>query len=263
MRTVAVITLLDDENVISTIDSLLKQTVVPDRILVAYAGDDNWLFQEMKDYGGIVDVRKIYGSVGESRNQTLPLIDEDIIAFIDSDEIAFSDWIEKITKPIKDGEADYTGGKCIPFHRPVTKVERYVWEKEDELFANYDQLSFQMGNTAWNKKIFDQIGNFDKRIIWGGEDYDINIRATNAGFKGKYVPNAFLYHNPNIRTLSKWARKRYKYHTGSTIAYLKNNIDIKGKQRTMDIGSHPLDYLDLMLKVFAFVRGNIIWRRMK
>jgi GT2 family glycosyltransferase len=263
MKEAIVITLMDDPRVFDTVDSLLDQEKRPNRIFIADASKDNKIYNKLKKYKKPVEVHKIFGSVGESRNQTLPLIDEEVIAFIDSDETAKKDWLEKITKPIVDESADYAGGKCVPMYTPKTKVDRYVWEKEEALFKKYDQLSFQMGNTAWHRKVFDTIGNFDNRIIWGGEDYDINIRATQAGYIGKYIPEAVLYHDQGMKTLEKWAQKRYKYHTGSTVAYLKNNIDIKRKERTVSIGIHPLDHLDLLLKVFAFIRGNILWKKIK
>jgi GT2 family glycosyltransferase len=260
-RIVAVITLMNDLHVLKTVDSLLEQTRVPDHIIVADASKENYIYDKLKTYDSPVDVRKIFGSVGESRNKTIPLISENIILFIDSDEEAEKHWVERITKPLLQNKADYVGGQCIPLYPPETKVEQYIWRKQKELFENYNQTNFQMGNTAWKKEVFDNIGNFDSSIIWGGEDYDINLRATNAGFKGIYAPDAILYHEKGMRTLTEWARKQYKYHTGTTYAYLKNNVDITEKKSIINISYHPLDLFDMLLKTFAFTRGYLKWRK--
>jgi len=266
MKIVVVITLMDDERVLDTLYSLSTQSLKPDRVFVADASRDTELSDEVKswgkEYGLNVEVHRIPGSVAESRNKTMSFLDEDIVVFIDSDEVARKNWLYEITRPLFFEDADYTAGLCEPRYYLGTKVEKYVWMKERQLFEDYDQLSFQMGNTAWRRHVFDRIGNFDKRIIWGGEDYDINIRATQAGFKGLYIPSAILYHDQGMKTLSSWVRKRYKYHTGSTVALLKNSVSVSSKKRTISMGRHPLDMLDFVLKILGYIRGHRIWVNM-
>jgi len=266
MKISIVITLMNDKNVIKTIDSILEQTLLPNEIIVADAGDDKELYEKIKSYGGIVKIKKIYGSIAESRNKTIPMIKNEIIVFIDSDEKAPKEWLKKLIDPILKRDIDFVGGRTKNMYKPKNKMEEYVYRKSDfcydEIYKK-DVAKIHMGNTAWKREIFDKIGNFDEKLKWGGEDYDINIRALNAGFRGEFSDDAWVWHDRGMDTIGKWIRKRYKYHTGSTIVYLKNKIDVKKKEGSLSIGNHPLDYLDFLLKIFAFIRGNLKWRQMQ
>ena len=269
MKTTVVITLLNDWRVFDTLDSLLKQKLSPDEIIVADGGSEGELLKKLGEYeqkSNNIRICDIPGSVAESRNKTMDLITGDIIVFLDSDETAPPGWLEKIIKPILESKADFVGGKTIPMHKPKNKVEKYIYEKSEWNYNNiyrYDVSKVHMGNSAWKKKIFDKIGNFDEKIRWGGEDYDINIRAVQAGFKGVFIDEAWVWHDRGVDTLGKLFRKNYKYNIGSTIAYLKNNESRIKTKKAMKIGYlHPLELFSFFIKPFSFLKGQILYRRL-
>jgi len=269
MKTTIVITLLNDWRVIDTLESLLKQSLKPNEIIVADGGSDQILLKEIKKYSKKYNIIKFYdipGNIAESRNKTMKLIDTDIIIFIDSDEKAPKNWLIKIINPIIKNKADFVGGKTIPMRKPKNKVEKYVYKKSEYNYQNiykYDVSKIHMGNSAWRKKIFDKIGNFDEKIKWGGEDYDINIRAINAGFKGVFLEDAWVWHDRGVDTLRKFIKKKYKYDIGSTITYLKNNESkIKAKKAIKISFIHPLEFFSLIIKPFSYLKGQMLYRKL-
>jgi glycosyltransferase involved in cell wall biosynthesis len=264
-----IITLLNDWRVKDTLDTILNQTILPDEIIVADGGSKKDLLDYLNNYSKENEIVKIYdipGSIAESRNRTIPLAKGDIIIFLDSDETAPKDWLEKLVYPILKGEADFVGGTNIGMHKPKNNIEKYVYKSADINYKNVcidDPSMIPMGNSAWKKEIFDVIGNFDKKLKWGGEDYDINIRAIQAGFKGVFSLDAWVWHDRGMDTIKKFILKNYRYNIGTTVAYLKNNeLKSKKKGAIKLIYIHPLEFFKLFIKVFSFIRGNIMWKKL-
>jgi len=271
MKTSVVITLLNDWRVFRTIASLLNQTRKPDEIIIADGGSDKRLLDALHNINA--ENMKIYvllGSVAETRNKVLKKIEGDIVVFIDADEVAPSSWLQKLIKPIEDERADFTGGGTLPLYSPRTKIEEFVVNFDKWFYENVvknDITALPMGNSAWKMEIFDIVGGFDERLRWGGEDYDINLRAVQAGFRGMYVEDAWVWHDQShLNTIWKVIKKKYRYSVGATVAYLKNNAFSNKKRtavKTSVMYKHPIEFLNLGVKAVAFIRGWHEWRRME
>jgi len=271
MKTSVVITLLDDWRVFDTIASLLNQIRKPDEIIIADGGSNRELLDELHNSG--VTNMKIYvlpGSVAETRNKVLKKVKGDIIAFIDADEIAPPLWLQKLTRPIEKGYADFTGGGTRPLYPPKTKIEKFVADFDKWFYENvvkHDITALPMGNSAWKMEIFNVIGGFDENLKWGGEDYDINLRAVQAGFRGIYVKGAWVWHDQShLNTIWKVIKKKYRYSVGATVAYLKNNAFSNKRSmaiKTSVMYKHPIEFLNLGIKAIAFIKGWYEWKKIE
>jgi glycosyltransferase involved in cell wall biosynthesis len=270
-----VITLFEDIKVLKTLTSLKNQSVTPDEIIIADGGSEKEFIDTLTLFiknGNIKNNKVLFksypGNICQTRFQVIDNIKTDIIVFIDSDEVAPNNWLEKLTKPIREGKADFTGGKTKPISSPTSKYEKFVNNFDDWCYENivkYDMTANAMGNSSYSMKIFDKIGNFDRRLI-DSEDFDINIRAVKAGFKGMYVEDAWVWHNQaRINTFWKLITRKYRYSVGSTIVYLKHK-DIKRRSKkavkTSLLGyKHPFEFIFIFVKGIAFVKGYIDWRK--
>jgi len=102
--------------------------------------------------------------------------------------------------------------------------------------------------------------------VWGGEDYDINLRAIKHGFRGKFVKDAWVWHDQShLNSIEKVLKKRYRYFVGAAIAYLKNGKI--GAEKRVDLKKHfgffhPIEVVSLILKPIAFIEGYIRWRKL-
>ncbi|HEC92205.1 MAG TPA: glycosyltransferase [Candidatus Atribacteria bacterium] len=272
VKTSVVITLLNDFRVKRTLDSLLSQNRLPDEIVVADGGSKKEIFDMLHEYekkDGRIRIYVLPGSVAETRNKVLPLLRGDIIIFLDADEIAPSDWLSSLIKPIENGEADFVGGPTKSLKEPKNKCEEFVnnfsrWFYENVVSKDISMLP--MGNTAWRKEIFETTGGFDEKLKWGGEDYDINLRALASGFKGMLVKEAWVWHDQShLDSLGKIFRKKYKYSIGATLAYFKSR-DVRKKigraAKTSIMYFHPIELMNFLIKPFAFARGYMIWKKL-
>ena len=96
LKTSVVITLLDDFRVKRTLDSLISQNKLPDEIVVADGGSKKELLEMLHEYEKKDRRVKVYillGSVAETRNKVLPLLNGDLVIFLDALEQAL--WSRK------------------------------------------------------------------------------------------------------------------------------------------------------------------------
>lgn len=266
-----IITSYHDKKIHSTIESLLEQELKPDQIIIVESSDEQFyqkLHSKWSNKETIDFVRTPAGySVAEARNQALKAVKGDIICFLDTDEIAPTHWLKRITKPIRHNKADFTGG-------PTKNIGDYKYrdyfQKKEDYFYRYivskNPETIPMGNSAWKKEIFDTINGFDDRLNYSGEDWDVNIRAVKNGFKGKFVQNAWVYHDQSsLNSAKKIIKKKYKYNIGGAMAHIKNDWF---KERTSREGGIPfskqffhwLEVFDPIIKPFALIEA---YRRCK
>jgi glycosyltransferase involved in cell wall biosynthesis len=259
MNVTILITSFNDRRIEKTLESLRNQTKKPDEILIADGGTEWDIKSIAEKYGARLEI--LPGNVVETRQKALNIINSDIIAFIDTDEIAPETWLEKITAPILDGKADFTGGPT-KHYEPKTGAEEYVNELEDFIYKYQvpNNIGFlPMGNSAWKKKIFDDIRGFDLNISGGSEDYDVNLRALSKGYKGKFVEDAWVYHDhSDINSYRKLIKKRYSYLRATAKTYIKNKSLTK-RIRTKTGGriKHPFHYIEDVMKPIALIDALI------
>ncbi|MEM3206205.1 MAG: glycosyltransferase [Thermoplasmatales archaeon] len=249
------ITSYNDYRISKTLDSLTKQTRKPEKILVADGGSSWDIRSVCNKYGAVLEV--LPGNVVQTRNKALKLIETDIVAFIDTDEIAPEAWLEKLVEPIESGQADFTGGVAKHLE-PKSKPEIYMNKIEDYVYnvlVPSSMAYLPMGNSAWRTDVLRSIGGFDERIFGGGEDYDVNIRAIKSGYRGILVPDAFLYHDhSDINSYSKLLRKRYSYLRATAKTYIKNgSISYGIKSSTSGHIDDPFYPIETMLKPIALI----------
>ena len=253
------ITLYNDPRVVRTIESLKRQSIKDFRILVADGGSTDGSEKMAEDAGAEVHI--LPGSVAETRNAAMRFIDnEDIVAFIDSDEVAHVSWLERLVAPIMNDKADITGGPTEPLATPESRIERYINQRDRVFYHTVvpeNPYLLPMGNSAWRAKVIKSLGGFDTRFTMGGEDYDLNIRAFLAGYRFMFVKNAYLYHDQSgINDISIFVKKRLRYQVGAALAYRKNTFQPKA---TFKVSLHPLGILDMLLKPYAYLLARKTW----
>lgn len=259
MKVTVLITSYNDRRIINTLESLIKQTRKPDEIFVADGGT-KWDIKSLcEQYNARFEL--IPGNVVQTRNKAIKMINSDIVAFIDTDEVASTDWLKLLTEPIENGSADFTGGPAKHL-QPRSRAEDYVNKLEDYIYnvmVPRNIMYLPMGNSAWKKEIFDKLGGFDENIWGGSEDYDINMRAIEAGYRGIYISEAYVIHDhSDINSYGKLLKKRYSYLRATAKTYIKNG---KLMQRSREGFAakidHPFYIVETMLKPIALLDAII------
>ncbi|MFQ6012581.1 MAG: glycosyltransferase family 2 protein [Thermoplasmata archaeon] len=195
------------------------------------------------------------------------------VLFVDTDETPASpDWIREIT----DFQgADIVAGPVIPYE-VRNGGARYLADLEKELVVSIPQNPTVMltGNSAWKLGVFQQIQDrygyiYDEslwsrgdngaraaRVSYGGEDWDLNLRAARMGFRVRFNPQAGVHHDYSSITWTLALKKRYRYCVGGALAYLKNRQLLRRAGGALR-GS-PQVVLDLPIKTAALFRALLL-----
>ena len=280
-----VITHYNDLRIFNCLDSLFNQTRQPDNVLIADGGSFKQLERDIRDYikerrnyhfsimrGRCIDTRrKVVDTLVFNDNWIKNIYQTDIIAFIDSDEVAFGDWLENLIEPIEKGDFDFTGGFMLPasYRTRASLFLSQVINKQ-----KVDESYIAMGNSAWDVKIFRKIGNFDDSTISTAtdkdnvsgsyhvsDDFDINLRAIKAGFKGKIVEAYALHNQSHIDTYRKVMKYFYGQYVRTAMAYFKHKEPISKFTKASKKVHHPFDLFLILLKSVAFIEGWKMWSK--
>lgn len=226
MRTADVsvlLTVLNDARGVRALESLALGTVAPKEVVVADGGSRPELLAPYRAFASkapfAVRIENVPGSVAASREAAWARCRGGLIAFLDADEVAPPHWLARLSAPLEEGRADFTAGPTEPLvleHR----WDRYHASLDDWFYRTYvarDVVYAPMGNTMWRRAVFEALAKrdghvFDVRLGRGGEDFDVNIRALQAGFRGLFVPEAVVHHDySGLRGLRRTLRKKYQY----------------------------------------------------
>lgn len=279
LHVTVVVTLLNDARVARTLASLAVQSRRPDLVLVADGGSDARTLaavaSQAKDW---IRLAHLPGSVAETRNAAIRMLGEEpapearerVVVFLDSDQVAPSGWLARLVTPIEKGEADFAGGPTKPLGPPSGPGEAYLNAFEAWFYPHvvaHDLTKLPMGNSAWRLDAILAIGGFDPRLTWGGEDYDVNLRAASAGLVGAYVEDAWVHHDQGGRNdLRRLLRRKYRYNVGATMAYMKNGVlreKMRAAARNTVAFRHPYERWNVIIQPLALLRALTMARRLR
>ncbi|HVM44456.1 MAG TPA: glycosyltransferase [Candidatus Thermoplasmatota archaeon] len=275
MNVAVLVTQFNDLRVLRALDSLLAQTRAPDAVLVADGGSRLEVLEAMGRWAAehprlLVRVEEHRGGVAGTRASALRSLagKADVVAFLDTDEVAPPGWLAALVAPIEAGRADFTGGPTRPLAPPTTEGEAYLNDFEAWFYPNvvaHDITKLPMGNSAWRVDKLLEVGGFDERLRWGGEDYDINLRVVRAGGRGEYVPEAWVHHDQSGRNdLRSILRRKYRYNVGAALAYMKNGV-LRERMRASTAArfDHPWERWNLLIQPLALARALTLRRRVR
>ena len=144
----------------------------------------------------------------------------DIVVFITQDiEIRNEDWLEKLVKPIIDGEAEATFSRQLTKYDNIEKytreknypAESYIVSKSDVEKIGLRTFFFSDASSAIKTEIFKKLNGYDGKNLPISEDMYIAYKIIMNDYKIKYCADSIVYHSHKF-TL-KQLYKRY-YDTG-------------------------------------------------
>jgi cellulose synthase/poly-beta-1,6-N-acetylglucosamine synthase-like glycosyltransferase len=223
-----IVTVWKDPRVARTLDSLLAQSRLPDEILVDDGGGNDVVKKIAAEYAAR-DPRVRHldapGNIPESRNVALGVARGELVAFLDADEVAPPSWLEALLRPFADPRVGFTGGPTPGLPGTVTTVGAQYYDGYLRRF--YDTVArshvhaLPMGNSAWRLRLFREVGTLDTTLFRraASEDQDIAVRALAAGWRGVYVPEAWVHHDFTGLTTRSLLRKQRVYAEGGFVVW--------------------------------------------
>jgi len=179
--------------------------------------------------------------LGYSRNTGCRHAEGDIIAYLDDDAIAASNWIERITVAFRESASKVAviGGKTLP-----------LWESPppnwlNKRFTNYLSIidwgpeqrklntnEFLVGaNIAYRKEALVKVGGFPTflgrqgKVLLSGEESFVNKMIENIGCGVLYDPTIIVHHLiPRERVTRKWLTLR-SFWQGVTQSIIDNKLN--------------------------------------
>lgn len=127
--------------------------------------------------------------LSSARNSGIKAAKYDIIAFTDDDCLADKNWLRNIAEGFTDDSIGFVIGQVFYVKKD------YIGYFPERLVRNIG-AKWPMGcNIAYQKKVFDDVGDFEDRFFkYGNEDSEMAIRTIVGGYSYARSPNAIVIH---------------------------------------------------------------------
>ncbi len=250
-------------------DSILQQTLLPERIIVVYDTSIDDTFSVVQSY-----IMKypdlfmlVYGfgrGVGAARQVGLQVLESDYVAFIDGDDWYLENALETLFQGVS-----MTGAVCglVCKVYPNGKRQKRV-PSGIESTINYDTLKkgnpIAMSSTMFDARLVREIGGIDDNLPWI-EDYDFHLRIAQVAdynFIGKVTTFYTVYESTNLRRTyhySKWSAIVWRKHgfvnyhaiwravTSTVITVLLVPVNLLWKTRRRNTRIIQMEYIQILI----------------
>ncbi|WEV64330.1 glycosyltransferase family 2 protein [Bifidobacterium sp. ESL0732] len=253
---VAIPTLNAEQSIGALIESLKRQTVKPDEILVIDSASNDQTVSEARSHGASVTViNRAAFNHGLTRHQAVLKLPYDYVLFLTQDAMPANDqYIEKLIKPLIQNEhIAISSGRQIP--KPdARRFEQLVRE------FNYPPASFVRDRSdlsrlgiktyfasdvcsAYPRKIYMKLGGFDECNT--NEDMLMAAKCINAGYSIAYAADAKVIHSHNLSIRAQFKRNKEIGH------FLKSHQQMFNKTSELHEGK----------RMFSFIASTLIRER--
>lgn len=163
---------------------------------------------------------------GVGRNAALRCHQGSHLLFIDDDCYVAPDFFSKWTMALSEHQVDFGGATILPFDEDKRQGCFQAGEPILRAAGAWIERGFIQGsNMFFSSKCLAKVGFFDVRFGAGtryaGEEWDLAVRASLAGFTGAYLDGPIVYHDHGRDRSSRVERLRF-YDYGAGAVYAKH-----------------------------------------
>jgi len=211
--------------IIETVSSLQKQSRPPEEVIVIFdrvEGLGESLHRRLPTFVKII-ANSSNSGLSLARNTGISSSSSDIVAFLDDDATAESDWLKYLIAPFDDPQVIGTGGKAVP-HWLGSGNRPFWFPEEIDWVVGCMHIGFGDGqkivrnvfgcNMCFRKQQINEVGGFDFRLggSIAGDDTDFCLRISRGDKLRQiiYEPKAIIHHKVPIK------RQSFRYVAYST-----------------------------------------------
>lgn len=189
------------------IESIEKQTYPYFEIIIVNGPSTDETIQVLEKYPKIkVVMQEKLNGLSFARNLGIEASDGEIIAFIDDDAVADSNWINYLVKGYKSESIGGVGGPVFDITGEWYQFKNgYISKAGIPSFINEKDLNYNnpkgeffnyvMGtNSSFRKSALYDIGLFDETIKYYIDETDVCVRMIKSGYKIKHLDNPIVFH---------------------------------------------------------------------
>jgi glycosyltransferase involved in cell wall biosynthesis len=188
--------------------------------------------------------------ISHARNSAIQNARGEILAFIDDDETAATDWLKNLTSNLHNGEWAGAGGRIVP----QWECPRPRWLSDKSVFTLAPLALFDIGpegrqldqtpfgaNMAFRKDVFEAYGGFRTDLgrvgksMLSGEDTEFGRRVLTAGRQLRYEPSAVTYHPVQESRVNRKYFQEWWFSKGRS-----DVREIKNRPKEMNLLGIPL-----------------------
>jgi GT2 family glycosyltransferase len=191
------------------LDALAAQTLPPARILVVDNGstDGSQALVESRDGVEWIPLGDNRGFAAAA-NAGIAASTAPLVALLNNDAVPEPGWLEALVRGLDDQRVSFAASRMLFADRDEINAAGDSFDARGRGGYNrgigqpdgpaFDEPRLVFGACAgaalYRRSLFDDVGVFDERFFLSWEDVDLDLRATLAGHRCLYVPDAVVRH---------------------------------------------------------------------
>jgi len=183
------------------LDTIKNQSYKNHEIIIVDDGSTDGTEDLIKNYPKIKYFKQNNKGPGAARNLGIKYAKGDIVAFTDDDCIPYKDWLENALPYFKKQEIVAVEGMTIK-NGLITPTSIPI--------INYYGEKYSTCNMFYRKRILEELGGFDERFRFAGEDTNLARRALKKGII-KFVPSVKVIHPVKYFTSLGFIKKHLSF----------------------------------------------------
>ena len=206
------------ENIINNLNnSIIKQSIdasVSIKYILTKSTDDSKETLK-KNNIDFVEIEKEDFSHSLTREKAARESKADIICFISQDiEIANTDWLSELVKPLICGDAEASFSRQISKYKNIEKYTReynyphesYIRSKKDISKYGLKTFFFSDVSSAIKKDVFEELNYYDNKNLITNEDMYLAYKIITSGYRIKYCSKSIVYHSHDYNLKNLYLR---------------------------------------------------------
>ena len=128
-------------------------------------------------------------SIPQQRNAAVAAARADIILFTDASCVPDDHWLDRMLDPLVNDTEMLVAGSHRSSAGPSIRDDTSFFLADRQYVEEAPTI-----NLAFRRSVHEQLGGFDDRFAYGS-DVDFTWRATEAGYRIRYIPDAIVRHD--------------------------------------------------------------------